>query len=78
MKAISLKISEKILKAGDRYAQAMGLPRAEYIRRAIEKMNDEMAQQARAKRLASASRKVREQSMRVNAEFSAIERDIDD
>ena len=56
----------------------MGIPRAEYIRRAIEKMNQEAEARARAERIAAASRKVRKESARVNAEFAAIERDIDD
>ncbi len=77
MEAISLKLSEELLKESDRYARALGIPRAEYIRRAIEKMNREAEARARAARLASASRKVRKESMRVNAEFTAIEREPD-
>ena len=77
MEAISLKLSEELLKESDRYARALGIPRAEYIRRAIEKMNSEAEARARAARLANASRKVRKESMRVNAEFAAIERDPD-
>jgi hypothetical protein len=52
-------------------------PRAEYIRRAIERMNREAEARARAERMARASRKVRKESMRVNAEFARIERDPD-
>jgi len=40
-------------------------------------MNREFEEPARATRLAAASRKVRKESMRVNAEFAAIERDPD-
>ena len=78
MKAISLKISEEVLRTGDRCAKAMGLPRAEYIRRAIEKMNREAEARARAQRMTNAAQRVRKESMRVNAQFAAIERDIDD
>jgi hypothetical protein len=53
------------------------MSRAEYIRRAIERMNRDTRAQLRAKRLAEVSRKVREESMRVNAEFAAIEQDPD-
>lgn len=49
---------------------------AEYVRRAIEQMNRQTRARLRARRLADVSRKVREESMRVNAEFAAIERDL--
>ncbi len=77
MEAISLKLSEDLLRASDRCAKALGVPRAEYIRRAIERMNREAEARARAARLADASRRVRKESMHVNAEFSRIERDTD-
>src|SRR5665213_1058985 len=77
MYALSLKLPEGLLKASGRYARALGLSRAEYIRHAIEKMNREAEASARGTRLAKASRKVRTESMRVNAQFSAIERDPD-
>ena len=48
-----------------------------YIRRAIERMNRETLTEVRARRLAEVSRKVRRESMRVNAEFAAVERDPD-
>jgi hypothetical protein len=41
-------------------------------------MNREAEARARAERMATASRRVRKESMRVNAEFAAIERDPDD
>jgi metal-responsive CopG/Arc/MetJ family transcriptional regulator len=77
MDAISLKLPEGLLKASGRYARELGMSRAEYIRHAIEKMNREAEASARGTRLAKASRKVRTESMRVNAQFSAIERDPD-
>ena len=40
-------------------------------------MNRETRARLRARRLRDASHKVRGESMRVNAEFAAIERDID-
>lgn len=77
MEAISVKLPEELLRESQRCADALGIPRAEYIRRAIERMNLEQASAHRAKRLASASRRVRKESMRVNAEFAAIEHDPD-
>ena len=77
MGAISLKLSDEMVEASGECARALRLSRAEYIRRAIERMNRETRAQLRAKRLAAVSRKVREESMRVNAEFAAVERDPD-
>lgn len=77
MAAISLKLPEDLLAASGQCADALRLTRAEYIRRALEAMNRETRARLRARRLGEASRKVRGESMRVNAEFAAIERDID-
>jgi metal-responsive CopG/Arc/MetJ family transcriptional regulator len=77
MGAISLKLPDDLLESSGRCAEALQMSRAEYIRRAIERMNRDTRAQLRAKRLAEVSRKVREESMRVNAEFAAIEQDPD-
>jgi metal-responsive CopG/Arc/MetJ family transcriptional regulator len=77
MTAISLKLPEALLQDCRECAEALKLPRAEYIRRAIERMNRETRARVRARRLADASRKVRRESLKVNAEFAAIERDPD-
>jgi len=58
-------------------ARALGISRAEYIRRAIARMNREAETRGRSERIGRASRKVRRESMRVNAEFARIERDPD-
>jgi metal-responsive CopG/Arc/MetJ family transcriptional regulator len=75
MGAISLKLPDDLMDASNRCAQALQLSRAEYIRRAIERMNRETQAQIRAKRMADASHMVRDESMRVNAEFALIEHD---
>jgi predicted DNA-binding protein len=74
MESISLKLPEDLLETSERCAKALGIPRAEYIRRAIERMNREAEARTRAERMVTASRKVRKESMRVNAEFARIER----
>jgi len=51
----------------------MHIPRAAYVRKALEQMNASVAAQRRRTRLMEASLKVRGESMRVNAEFDAIE-----
>lgn len=77
MAAISLKVPDDLLSNSGRCADLMKISRAEYIRRAIERMNRETRAGLRAKRLAEVSKKVRKESMRVNAEFAAVERDPD-
>lgn len=77
MGAISLKLPDDLLENSARCAKALNLSRAEYIRRAIEKLNREVQAGLRARRLAQASRRVREESMGVNAEIAAIEEEPD-
>ena len=77
MPAISLKLPERLLEAAGQCAAALRLSRAEYIRRALERMNRDTRDVLRAERLRAASDRVRQDSMRVNAEFDAIERDVD-
>lgn len=75
MAAISLKLPDGLLEETGQHALTLHLSRAAYMRRAIEQMNQEMRSQLRAERLAIVSRRVRDESMRVNADFAAIERD---
>jgi metal-responsive CopG/Arc/MetJ family transcriptional regulator len=77
MESISLKLPEDLIEASGACARALHISRAEYIRRAIERMNRETRAQLRAQRMREASLRVREESMRVNAEFAAIEQDPD-
>ncbi len=77
MRTISLSLTDAVLERSGRCAEALAISRAEYIRRALQAMNRETDAQLRADRLTQASRKVRDESMRVNAEFDAIENDPD-
>ena len=77
MTAISLKLPEQLLVAAGECAAALQLSRAEYIRRALEVMNRDTRARLRADRLRAASHRVRRDSMRINAEFDAIEGDVD-
>jgi Arc/MetJ-type ribon-helix-helix transcriptional regulator len=49
------------------------MSRAEYVRQAITEMNEKVAAELLRQRLQQASRKVRQESMRVNREFAAFE-----
>ncbi len=75
MRSIALKLPEELLEESGRLAERMRISRAEYIRVAIRRMNRKTAARLRAERLAEVSKRVRAESMRVNAEFAAIERD---
>ena len=75
MEAISLKLPDDLLEDSARCAQALKMSRAAYVRQAIEHMNRITRARIRNQRLTNASRKVRKESVRVNAEFGAIERD---
>ena len=44
---------------------------------AVRRMNLKTSARLRAERLAEVSRRVRDESMKINAEFAAIERDPD-
>ena len=77
MKAVLLKLPNELVEAGDACADSLGLSRAEYIRRAIGRLNRETARVQRARQLMNASKKVRAESARVNAEFDVIEGDVD-
>jgi metal-responsive CopG/Arc/MetJ family transcriptional regulator len=77
MEAISLKLPRDLIEQSAKCAKALGISRAEYIRRAIERMNREAAAAERAARMKRVSLKVRKESMRVNAEFAKFEHDPD-
>ncbi len=73
MTTLSLRLPDELLHDVDAFARQMHIPRAEYVRKALEQMNMAVAAQRRRTRLMETSRKVRAESMDVNAEFSRIE-----
>jgi len=73
MTTVSLRLPDDLLKEADKRAQELHIPRAEYIRRAIESLNAKAMANHRRHRMIEASRRVRAESMRVNAEFDVIE-----
>ncbi len=75
--AISLKLPDDLLQESDRLAGQLKISRAEYIRTALEESNRRLLRQARRQRIQNASRKVRGESMKVNEQFAAVERDLD-
>jgi len=73
MTTLSLRLPDELLQDVDDFARQMHIPRAEYVRKALEQMNMTVAAQHRRSRLMESSRKVRAESMAVNAEFTVIE-----
>ena len=73
MGIVSLKLPDDLLETSKRCAEMLNMSRAAYIRRAIERMNRETRARLRAQQMAESSKKVRKESMRVNADFAAIE-----
>ncbi len=77
MPLISLKLPEHLLTTSNECAADLQLSRAEYIRQAVERMNRYTRARLRADRLQAVSRRVRRESMRINAEFDALEGSVD-
>ena len=77
MRSLALKLPEELIEESSRLAARLRISLAEYIRMAVRRMNLKTAARLRAERLAEVSRRVRDESMKVNAEFAAIERDPD-
>ncbi|MEI6705269.1 MAG: CopG family transcriptional regulator [Deltaproteobacteria bacterium] len=73
MMTISLRMPDDFLHEVDIFAEELHLPRAAYVRKALERMNAVVAEERLRKRLMEVSLKVRNESMKVNAEFSEIE-----
>ncbi len=73
MTTVSLRLPDDLLKEADQRARELHIPRAEYIRRAIVDWNSRALAEQRRQRLMAASRRVRGESMRINAEFDAVE-----
>ena len=78
MSIISIRVPDKLLREMNGGAKAMHIPRAEYIRLAIQHLNQEMKNHERRQQLIKASLRVRGESMKINAEFSRIENDPED
>jgi len=69
-----MRLPDELLRELDKRAAELDLPRTEYIRRAIRAMNVAIDDVKRRERLQRASLKVRAESMKVNAQFAALER----
>lgn len=75
MARLSVRLSDDLMHEVDISAEQLHLPRAAYVRKALEQMNTTVAARRRRERLMEVSQKVRDENMRLNAEFDAIEDD---
>ena len=75
MTTVTVRLPDELLQALDKRAKKLKISRSIYIRQALERMNEEVAAQYRRERLKEVSLRVREESMKINAEFSRIEHD---
>ena len=77
MSTVTIRVPDVLLQEADERARMMHVPRAEYVRRAIEEMNRKVLLDQRRERLMAASHRVGASHMAVNAEFDALEHDIE-
>jgi predicted transcriptional regulator len=75
MTTISIRLPDNILNEVDKIAKDLNVPRTAYLRQAILSMNSKVKEDRRRARVMKISRRVRKESMRINAEFSEVEND---
>jgi len=73
MTTISIRLPNDMLNEVDKIAKDLNVPRTAYLRQAILSMNSKVKEDRRRARIMEVSRRVRNESMRVNAEFSEVE-----
>ena len=75
MAIVTLRLSDSIIQKLDTNAHILHMSRSDYIKKAIFAMNHDTQEYERKQRLQAASKLVRQESMKINAEFAAIEHD---
>ncbi|MBI4827807.1 MAG: ribbon-helix-helix protein, CopG family [Nitrospinae bacterium] len=78
MATISIRLTDKLLSEVSRNAKKLRVPRAQYIRAALESAAEKSRHEERGRKIREVSLKVRGESMKVNAEFADTERDPKD
>lgn len=78
MSVISIRLPDKLISEMKTRSHSLHISQTDYIRQAIEHMNDHLMKQERKQKLIQASLKVRKESMSVNSEFSKVEYDPKD
>lgn len=75
MITISIRLPDNVLNEVDKIAKDLNVPRSAYLRQAILSMNSKVREERRRARVMKLSRRVRKESMRINAEFIEVEHD---
>ncbi len=75
MTTISIRLPNNLLNEVDEIVKDLNVPRTAYLRQAILSMNRKVKEERRRARIMKLSRRVRKESMRINAEFSEVEHD---
>jgi metal-responsive CopG/Arc/MetJ family transcriptional regulator len=75
MSTVTLRLPDNIVNKIDINAHTLHMSRSEYIKKAILAMNFEIQERTRVEKLMAASKRVRQESMKINAEFATIEHD---
>jgi metal-responsive CopG/Arc/MetJ family transcriptional regulator len=73
MNAITVRLPDQLFKELDDKSKKLKISRALYVRKALERLNQEIDVKQRRERLKEISLKVRSESLKVNAEFSEVE-----
>lgn len=73
MSTISVRLSEEVMKELEKGSALLHLSKGEFVRRAITNLSQELKRMEHIDQLKKASLRVRQESMRVNADFAAIE-----
>jgi metal-responsive CopG/Arc/MetJ family transcriptional regulator len=75
MNTVSIRLPDDLLREVDAQATELHIPRAEYLRQAVESMNREMRNRRQRIRLMELSARVRGESMAANRDFAEVEFD---
>ena len=75
MTTISIRLADNVLDEVDKIVKDLNVPRTAYLRQAILSMNSKVKEERRRARVIKLSKRVRKESMRINAEFSEVEHD---
>lgn len=77
MSALTIRLPDNIFSEVKTRAKELHISRSEYIRKAIEVMNASLKEKDKKARLIAASKRVRENSMEINAEFEKVRYDFE-
>jgi predicted transcriptional regulator len=76
MTSVTLRLPDNVVYKVDINAHILHMSRNEYIKKAILAMNYDIQERTRKQKLRDASQRVRQESIKINAEFAAIEHNM--